>query len=272
MLSHIFFDKIFKGIKDRFPEFLDDLSKNLDKTSKVNDIKSLDIEISSMKTEPKGFAIKFLSFKPELSKEKATFKDDEAILSFVIEGKDDSSHTSLNIIVEEIKTIFNEKKKSNNNLSFISISERIESNILYLDFIIKISEVKWVKNFLKYNIDFYEYENINFDFRNNLNFDGLLKKNIREVFMEICSFIFTIKGEIKNSQNVLLSLLSTLDKYSNNKQQLRNIKNLIYLILSFEKAQFNYSFNPEILSKFIPDDENISSKEIFRAFLGLGII
>ena len=31
--------------------------------------------------------------------------------------------------------------------------------------------------------------------------------------MELCSFIFTIKGEIKNSQYLLLSLLDTLDKY-----------------------------------------------------------
>ena len=263
MLSHLFFDKIFKGIKDRFPEFLDDLSKNLDKTPKTNDIKSLDIEISSIKTEPKGFSIKFLSFKPDFSKEKVTFKDDEAILSFVIEGKNESSHKVLIEFVSKIKELFNESKKSNKNLSFIDISEKVESNTLYLDFIIKISEVKWVKNFLKFNINFYEYEDVNLNFRSNLTFDGLLQKNIKDFFMELCSFIFTIKGEIKNSQYLLLSLLDTSNKYFS-KYQLQEIKNIIYLILSFEKAKFNFSFIPENLGIFIPDDKKKSLYEFFK--------
>jgi hypothetical protein len=266
MLSHLFFDKIFKGIKDRFPEFLDDLSKNLDKTPKTNDIKSLDIEISSIKTEPKGFSIKFLSFKPDFSKEKVTFKDDEAILSFVIEGKNDSSHKVLIEFVSKIKELFNERKKSNKNLSFIDISEKVESNTLYLDFIIKISEVKWVKNFLKFNINFYEYEDVNLNFRSNLSFDGLLQKNIKDFFMELCSFIFTIKGEIKNSQYLLLSLLDTSDKYLS-KYQIQQIKNFIYLILSFEKAKFNFSFIPEYLGNFIPDDKKKSLYEFIKELI-----
>ena len=262
MFSHLFFNKIFIEIKGRFPEFLDDLSKKLDKTPKTNDIKSLDIEISNIKTEPKGFSIKFLSFKPDFSKEKVTFKDDEAILSFVIEGKNDSSHKVLNEFVSKLKELFNEIKKSKNNLSSIDISEKVESNTLYLDFIIKISEVKWVKNFLKFNINFYEYEDINLNFRSKLTFDGLLQKNIKDFFMELCSFIFTIKGEIKNSQYLLLSLLDTLDKYLK-KNQLQDIKNFIYLILSFEKAKFNFSFIPENLVHFISDDNKKSLYELF---------
>lgn len=271
MFSHLFFNQIFKGIKDRFPEFLDDLTKKLDQTPKTNDIKSLDIEISSIKTEPKGFSIKFLSFKPDFSKEKVAFKDDEAILSFVIEGKNDSSHKVLNEFVSKLKELFNEIKKSNKNLSFIDISEKVESNSLYLDFIIKISEVKWVKNFLKFNINFYEYEDINLNFRSNLTFDGLLQKNMKDFFMELFSFIFTIKGEIKNSQYLLLSLLDTLDKYLTN-YRLQEIKNFIYLILSFEKANFNFSFIPENLSYFFSDDKKKSLYEFFNRLIEFRLI
>ena len=271
MLSHLFFDKIFKAVKNNFPEFLDDLSKKLDQTPKTNDIKSLDIEISSIKTEPKGFSIKFLSFKPDFSKEKATFKDDEAILSFVIEGKNDSSHKVLNEFVSKLKELFNEIKKSNKNLSFIDISEKVESNTLYIDFIIKISEVKWVKNFLKFNINFYEYEDVNLNFRSNFTFDGLLQKNMKDFFMELCSFIFTIKGEIKNSQYLLLSLLDTIDKYSK-EYRLQEIKNFIYLILSFENAKFNFNFIPEHLGHFFSDDKKKSLYEFFNGIIGFGLI
>lgn len=271
MFSHLFFDKIFKGVKDRFPEFLDDLSKKLDQTPKTNDIKSLDIEISSIKTEPKGFSIKFLSFKPDFSKEKVTFKDDEAVLSFVIEGKNDSSHKVLNEFVSKIKELFNETKKSNKDLSFIDISEKVEYNTLYIDFIIKISEVKLVKNFLKFNMNFYEYEDINLNFRSNFTFDGILQKNMKDFFMELCSFIFTIKGEIKNSQYLLLSLLDTLDKYLKN-YQLQKIKNFIYLILSFENAKFNFNFNPEHLGHFFPDDKKNPIYKFFNGLVEFGLI
>ena len=264
MFSHLFFDIIFKGVKDRFPEFLDDLSKKLDQTPKTNDIKSLDIEISSIKTEPKGSSIKFLSFKPDFSKEKVTFKDDEAVLSFVIEGKNDSSHKVLNEFVSKIKEIFNVTKKSNKNLSFIDISEKVESNTLYIDFIIKISEVKFVKNFLKFNMNFYEYEDVNLNFRSNFTFDGLLQKNMKDFFMELCSFIFTIKGEIKNSQYLLLSLLDILDKYLKKNYRLQKIKGFIYLILSFENVKFNFNFIPEHLGQFIPDDKKNSIYEFFN--------
>ena len=264
MFSHLFFNQIFKGVKERFPEFLDDLTKKLDQTPKTNDIKSLDIEISNIKTEPKGFSIKFLSFKPDFSKEKVTFKDDEAVLSFVIEGKNDSSHKVLNEFVSKIKEIFNVTKKSNKNLSFIDISEKVESNTLYIDFIIKISEVKFVKNFLKFNMNFYEYEDVNLNFRSNFTFDGLLQKNMKDFFMELCSFIFTIKGEIKNSQYLLLSLLDILDKYLKKNYRLRKIKDFIYLILSFENAKFNFNFIPEHLGQFIPDDKKNSIYEFFN--------
>lgn len=255
MLSHIFFSRIFKEIKYKFPQFLDDLSKNLDKTPKENETRSIDISINSIKTKPKGFSIKFFAFRPEYNKEiEKTFKDDEAVLSFCIEGQNDSSIICLEHIVNILKETFN-KMKTSNNMSYINISDKIESNTLYLDFILKISEIKWVKEFLKFNINFYEYENIDLSFSNNFTFERMFEKNMEEMFMDICSFIFSIKGELKNLQYLLLSLLITLEKYLKDSKHLKEIKRNIYLILAFENMKFNFNFIPEKLRNFLPDDQ-----------------
>ena len=65
MLSHIFFSKIFDKIKKKIPEFLKDLSKNLERIPKENDIKRVDLEINSTKNEPKGLSIELFGFPQE---------------------------------------------------------------------------------------------------------------------------------------------------------------------------------------------------------------
>lgn len=85
MLSHLLFQEIFKSIKD-FTKFFDDLSYNLDNIPKENDIKKIDIEINSIKTETKGFSIELFDFPPNkyynyCPKDKF-YKDDEVILTF----------------------------------------------------------------------------------------------------------------------------------------------------------------------------------------------
>ena len=264
MLSHIFFNEIFKEIKNQFPKFLDDLSKNLDKNQKENEIRSIDITINSIKTEPKGFSVKLFGFHPEKYNkdylEEKTFKDDEVVLSFCIEGQNKSSFENIGDIIEKLKDYFN-KKKSSNNIPYINISERIESDMLYLDFILKISEIKWVKEFLKFKIDFYEYENIDFKLNSKFTFDKLFDKPREEFIMEICSFFFSIKGEIKNLEYLLISLLNTLEKYLK-ASKFKKIKKIIYLILGFENMKFNFNFLPEKLKNFFPDDQKEYEKYI----------
>ena len=259
MLSHLFFNEIFKEIKYKFPEFLDDLSKNLDKTPKENETRSIDITINSIKTEPKGSSIKFFAFHPEKNNKEfeKSFKDDEAILSFCIEGQNESS----NICFEKFVKLL---KDSYNNKTYIKISDKIESNMLYLDIILKISEIKWVKEFLKFNINYYEYENIDIKLSTNFTFEKVLERNMEELIMGLCSFIFSIKGEIKNLQYLLLSLLTTLKKYLNNSKdaKLNNIKRYIYLILAFESMKFNFNFMPEKLGNFFPDDQKLYEDRI----------
>lgn len=259
MLSHLFFNEIFKEIKNKFPEFLDDLSKNLDKTPKENETRSIDITINSIKTEPKGSSIKFFAFHPEKNNKEfeKTFKDDEAILSFCIEGQNESSNICFENIVKLLKNIFNNK-------TYIKISDKIESNMLYLDIILKISEIKWVKEFLKFNINFYEYENIDIKLSTNFTFEKVLERNMEELIMGLCSFIFSIKGEIKNLQYLLLSLLTTLKKYLNNSKdaKLKTIKRYIYLILAFDSMKFNFNFMPEKLGNFFPDDQKLYEDRI----------
>lgn len=259
MLSHLFFNEIFKEIKNKFPEFLDDLSKNLDKTPKENETRSIDITINSIKTEPKGSSIKFFAFHPEKNNKEfeKSFKDDEAILSFCIEGQNESSNICFENIVKLLKNIFNNK-------TYIKISDKIESNMLYLDIILKISEIKWVKEFLKFNINFYEYENIDIKLCTNFTFEKMLERNMEELIMGLCSFIFSIKGEIKNLQYLLLSLLTTLKKYLNNSKdaKLKKIKRYIYLILAFENMKFNFNFMPEKLGNFFHDDQKLHEDRI----------
>lgn len=252
MFSHLFFNEIFKEIKNKFPEFLDDLSKNLDKTPKENETRSIDITINSIKTEPKRSSIKFFAFHPEKNNKefKEAFKDDEAVLSFCIEGQNESAIICFEKFVKLLKDC-------SNNQPYIKITDKIESDILYIDIILKISEIKWVKEFLKFNINFYEYENIDIKLCTNFTFEKMFEKNIEELIMGICSFIFSIKGEIKNLQYLLLSLLTTLNKYLNNSKdaKLKKIKRYIYLILAFENMKFNFNFMPEKLMNFFPDDQ-----------------
>lgn len=87
---------------------------------------------------------------------------------------------------------------------------------------------------------------------------------MEELIMGLCSFIFSIKGEIKNLQYLLLSLLTTLKKYLNNSKdaKLKKIKRYIYLILAFESMKFNFNFMPEKLGNFFPDDQKLYEDRI----------
>ena len=118
---------------------------------------------------------------------------------FCIEGNNKSSFQFFEIIVALLKSDIKDKK-------YINISSRFESNKFYLDIILKISEVKWVKDLLKFKINFQEYEEIVFKLKSNFNFDRLFKKDIEEFCMEICSFILSVKGETKNLEYLLMSL------------------------------------------------------------------
>lgn len=167
---------------------------------------------------------------------------------FCIEGNNKSSFQFFEIIVALLKSDIKDKK-------YINISSRFESNKFYLDIILKISEVKWVKDLLKFKINFQEYEEIVFKLKSNFNFDRLFKKDIEEFCMEICSFILSVKGETKNLEYLLMSLYATLEQQNLKSSKLKKLKNYIDLILAFENINFSFNFNPDKLRNFLPDNQ-----------------
>ena len=199
MLAYLLSSKLFNSIKNKFPEFLDDLTNNLKKTPKENETKKIDIEIKTCKSEPKGFSIEIFGFPPEYYPNMENFKEDEIVLSICIEGQNSGSLVCLANMVSKIKETF--------IADWFHFTEKYESNTLYLDWILKIrhiEKIKKAKDFLKFNINFNEFEKIDLKLKTNFKFDNLSSENIYDLILEAFSFVLSIKGETKNLHYLLL--------------------------------------------------------------------
>ena len=265
--------KLFNSIKDKFPEFLDDLTNNLKKTAKENEIKKIDIEIKSCKSEPKGFSIEIFGFPPEYYPNMENFKEDEIVLSICIEGQNSGSLVCLANMVSKIKETF--------IADWFHFTEKYESNTLYLDWILKIrhiEKIKKAKDFLKFNINFNEFEKIDLKLKTNFKFDNLSSENIYDLILEAFSFVLSIKGETKNLHYLLLSLLATSEKYIK-EWQYKRLKRYIEFIMAFESMNFNFNFNPENIKNAYLVDEPMDNqqaiktiKETLLTWLGLFLL
>ena len=127
------------------------------------------------------------------------FKEDEIVLSICIEGQNSGSLVCLANIVSKIKETF--------IADWFHFTEKYESNTLYLDWILKIrhiEKIKKAKDFLKFNINFNEFEKIDLKLKTNFKFDNLSSENIYDLILEAFSFVLSIKGETKNLHYLLL--------------------------------------------------------------------
>ena len=113
--------------------------------------------------------------------------------------------------------------------------------------------------------------------KTNFKFDSLSGEKIFNLFLEIFSFILSIKGETNNLHFLLLSLLATAEKYVD-EFQFKGLKKFIYFIMAFENMNFNFQFNPEKLNKALLDNKiNYESrikdiKELILYWFGMAFL
>ena len=184
--------------------------------------KCIDFKIKSTDEELKGLSIKIFPFSKEeyniYYPNDAIFKDDELILTLHLDVKN-----------EFLNEVFKNKDNYENTLQKILMnifeneifSLRKKENKLFLDILSEAPEQD-KKDFLFVSDFILNHYQVLMNFQNNLSFEKMKEINFNEFVKYFTSLDFSIKGNIKNYENI--DKINEIDK----KNIDNNLKELIY--------------------------------------------
>ena len=175
-------------------EIIDNINNVENLENKYSDKSTFYIKIKSLDKEPIGPSINFFGFNSnEYNKyfsNKLNYDEDTIVLTTFLEPKnikdlDEMKNVLLTGVYRELYSI------------------RKEENKLYLDLIIKINDIEYLKKFFSFDINPNEFVDISVMIKNNLSLDKFVEMDFEDFITNVFSFIISIKGKTSNFENVL---------------------------------------------------------------------
>ena len=210
---------------------------------KTDDI-VIDLDIRTVHEEPKGLSIelhgysdkKYNKYYPNIIE----YEEDDIVSSICLEGKDEKS---LDIMMEIIKNSNLDKLVEILKMNYVM---KKENDKLYLIFKLKINSYDFIKKIFELDINPTDFDEILFMLKSNFDFGKFLDMNDEEIFLNLFSFILSVKGKSKN----IILILSKLKKFIPYQ--------LINLISIFKNADVKLDYLPSNLINFL------KRKDVFK--------